>query len=458
MRTAGLSRAALAALVLTGCATPITVVGHLGSYDEVFRGTGANTGTSSQWEAVLEPSKVRCTASAELIALSRWSNRIVCTDGRTGTVETALVDGGLSEGTGRLSDGTAITLVRGVDGRPAGYYERFLQAHRQLGGATPSSGGPAVEQRAADEPVAAQEALMAREARARALGAYTAHVEEAAKAEEVGHVRDAVTSYVAALGVAADAGMEEGPLRERIIELVGSLTPSPAIPEEARRHAIRGQTLLTAATSRNDYLQAAREFERALLAAPWWGDIYYNLALAQDGADEPTAAVANLRLFLLTGPEASLARQTRDQLYALEARAERAVQTQRWLGEWRTATGSTLRMRLTDDEYVLYQVTTSATAQKGGWSVGDIVFRGQPEGDTLSGAYFPRQCVGTGNDAVCARCFGTVQRALATATLSPDGQQFTIAAQHERFRYNLSTCVKTSQSLAPITSTYTRVE
>jgi hypothetical protein len=137
MQIAGFWLAALAAVVLTGCAAPITVVGYTGSYDEIFRGSGANTGTSSQWEAVLEPSNVRCTASAKLIG-GRWSNRITCSDGRTATVETDLVDLALSEGTGRLSDGTTITVVRGIDARPAGYYERFLREHRQVSGAAPA--------------------------------------------------------------------------------------------------------------------------------------------------------------------------------------------------------------------------------------------------------------------------------------------------------------------------------
>ncbi|MBX9902886.1 MAG: tetratricopeptide repeat protein [Burkholderiales bacterium] len=110
-------------------------------------------------------------------------------------------------------------------------------------------------------------------------------------------------------------------LRERIIKLAQEIKPPPALPEEAERRMARGSAAFKAAKSENDYKDAVREFEQAYNAAPWSGDIYYNLGLAQDKAGDYASAIRSLKLAMLAVPGS---RETRTLLYEVEYRQEKA--------------------------------------------------------------------------------------------------------------------------------------
>ena len=71
-------------------------------------------------------------------------------------------------------------------------------------------------------------------------------------------------------------------LREKIIALAQQLKPAPTLPDEAERRMARGAAAFKAAQSAADYQDAVKEFTQATLAAPWYGDAYFNLGLAQD--------------------------------------------------------------------------------------------------------------------------------------------------------------------------------
>ena len=81
-------------------------------------------------------------------------------------------------------------------------------------------------------------------------------------------------------------------LREKIIKLAREIKPAPAVPEEAERRMMRGTAALEGVKSVADYRNAAIEFEQATLAAPWYGDAYFNLGVAQDKAENYEAAFA----------------------------------------------------------------------------------------------------------------------------------------------------------------------
>lgn len=109
-------------------------------------------------------------------------------------------------------------------------------------------------------------------------------------------------------------------LRERIIKLGAELKPAPAIPEEAERRMVRGETAFKGATSVADYQEAAKEYEQATLAAPWYGDAYYNLGLVQDKAGDYKAALRSLNFALLTSPDN---KEIKALIYQVEYRAEK---------------------------------------------------------------------------------------------------------------------------------------
>ena len=117
-------------------------------------------------------------------------------------------------------------------------------------------------------------------------------------------------------------------LRERIIKLAQGIKPSPAVPEDARRAFVQGVTIAKASTDAQGQVLAIESFNEALRIAPWWGDAYYNRAVAQDLAGRLADARDSIRLYLLTGPSAQDARDAQDRIYALEAKEKLVMAAQ----------------------------------------------------------------------------------------------------------------------------------
>lgn len=113
-------------------------------------------------------------------------------------------------------------------------------------------------------------------------------------------------------------------LRAKIIKLARTMKPAPAIPEEAERRMARGVSAMKTAKAISDYKDAAREFELATLAAPWYADAYYNLGMAQNKAEEFAKAAGSLKLYLLAAPGARDAKEARTLMYELEFKQEKA--------------------------------------------------------------------------------------------------------------------------------------
>lgn len=110
-------------------------------------------------------------------------------------------------------------------------------------------------------------------------------------------------------------------LREKIIKLAQELKPAPAVPDEAERRMARGTAAVKGAKSTADYQEAAREFELATLAAPWYGDAYYNLGFVQDKAEQYEAALRSLKLAQLASPDA---KEIKALIYEVEFRDEKS--------------------------------------------------------------------------------------------------------------------------------------
>ncbi len=112
-------------------------------------------------------------------------------------------------------------------------------------------------------------------------------------------------------------------LREKIIRLAQELKPAPAVPEEAERRMARGTAALKGAKSVADYRDAVKEFEQATLAAPWYGDAYFNLGFVQDKAENYEAALRSLKLALLASPND---KEIKALIYEVEYRSENSPQ------------------------------------------------------------------------------------------------------------------------------------
>jgi ankyrin repeat protein len=108
--------------------------------------------------------------------------------------------------------------------------------------------------------------------------------------------------------------------RRLIIKLASELKPAPAIPEEARKHFVEGTAIVKAAKNPAQQALAAQSFNEALKIAPWWGDAYYNLGVAQELAEKYDEAEKAFNFYLLTNPSATEKREVQDRIYGLSAK------------------------------------------------------------------------------------------------------------------------------------------
>ena len=115
-------------------------------------------------------------------------------------------------------------------------------------------------------------------------------------------------------------------LREKIIKHVQTMKPKPAVPEEARRHFIEGNTLLKAAKEQRGYGLARDAYRQCLLVAPWWADAYNNYAVALEISGQFDDAVNALKLYIATNPGESESRKAQDKIYEIGAKKKIAAQ------------------------------------------------------------------------------------------------------------------------------------
>jgi tetratricopeptide (TPR) repeat protein len=133
--------------------------------------------------------------------------------------------------------------------------------------------------------------------------------------------RDTLRQYVAALQRAPG----DQTLRENIIALSLHLSPRPEIPEEARRHFVKGGAIQKESKDPQALELAINEYNQALLVAAWWPEAYYNFGVALEQAGKFDAAIDALKLYLLTKPSTAEAREAQDKLYAIEGKKDLAA-------------------------------------------------------------------------------------------------------------------------------------
>lgn len=114
-------------------------------------------------------------------------------------------------------------------------------------------------------------------------------------------------------------------LREKIIKHVQGMKQKPVIPEDARRHFVRAVTVLEEAKQPSDSAEAAEEFRKALLIAPWWSETYMKMGLALETAQRYDDAIASLKLFMTTKPRDDVLRKTQDEIYKIEMKRDKAA-------------------------------------------------------------------------------------------------------------------------------------
>ncbi len=141
----------------------------------------------------------------------------------------------------------------------------------------------------------------------------------AEEAESNGEYREAFQIYLSANPTL------DSTIVERVIRLYKMLDSPPAIPEEARKQAIFGQTAVQEATADKGYDEAIVAYGKASSLAPWWADMYHNLAVIHEKRCNYAQAVRSLvlALLLVASSDDPEARSLQDKLYELEYKASR---------------------------------------------------------------------------------------------------------------------------------------
>jgi tetratricopeptide (TPR) repeat protein len=111
-------------------------------------------------------------------------------------------------------------------------------------------------------------------------------------------------------------------LREKIIALAMTLHPGPGTPDAATMAEGAAEYAFKNAKSEGDYSKAAKQFEKALLLAPWLATDYFNCGVAHEKAGENKEAIRCFNFYLLAAPNASDAQATKKRIGGLQYAAQ----------------------------------------------------------------------------------------------------------------------------------------
>ena len=201
--------------------------------------------------------------------------------------------------------------------------------------------GPSAEQiRAMEEKRVRAEEARAREAEERRVAeeARQARLLSAiGKADLAAANKDfdnAFRNYATALEYVQRYDKDDIRIREKMAGLAASMPAPPQPGDEALRFMVRGQAKVKMGGT-GSYEAAMEEMEKALMAAPWWADGYFNLGLIQEKAASYAEALQNLKLYLLAAPQSPDAKAVQMKIYEIEVAQEEAKKTQALGGVWR---------------------------------------------------------------------------------------------------------------------------
>ncbi len=119
-------------------------------------------------------------------------------------------------------------------------------------------------------------------------------------------------------------------LRGKLIQMAGTGEVKPDLPEQARRHMVRGKAKIKTA----GFVGAAEEMTSAIRIAPWWPEAYYNLGLMQERAGEYGKAMDSYELYLSSGPPEAEAQALQAKIYELEVVEEERDAIQEFAGQY----------------------------------------------------------------------------------------------------------------------------
>jgi tetratricopeptide (TPR) repeat protein len=138
------------------------------------------------------------------------------------------------------------------------------------------------------------------------------HRDRARLFESKGQYREALFEYSAALRAA-----DENEAADILGVCFGMVRKNPALsemPEAALKYAIRGEVLVT----EGSFEKASLELKKAIQAAPYAGQLYYNIALVYAELKNYPEAIHNMRIYQVAAPDASNARAAKNEIIKWE--------------------------------------------------------------------------------------------------------------------------------------------
>jgi tetratricopeptide (TPR) repeat protein len=111
-------------------------------------------------------------------------------------------------------------------------------------------------------------------------------------------------------------------LREKIIALALTLNPKPATPTAATQAEGAAEYAFKNAKANSNFSDAAKQYEKALLLAPWLAADYFNCGVAHEKAGENKEAIRNFSLYLLAAPNADDAQAVNKRIGGLQYAAQ----------------------------------------------------------------------------------------------------------------------------------------
>jgi tetratricopeptide (TPR) repeat protein len=115
-------------------------------------------------------------------------------------------------------------------------------------------------------------------------------------------------------------------LRKKIIDLSLELKSLPKTPDEVLELKGQAAYVMKNASSAADYQGAVDAYKKAVLIAPWVGDVYYNLGVVEQKAEQPAAASDAFKLYLRAKPDASDKAEVLERLGALQVLVDKKKQ------------------------------------------------------------------------------------------------------------------------------------
>ncbi len=115
-------------------------------------------------------------------------------------------------------------------------------------------------------------------------------------------------------------------LREKIIAVVLTMNPKPTIPDSVILAEGGAEYAFKHAQNISDFSDAAKQYEKALLIAPWLAVDYFNCGVAHEKAGENKEAILNFNFYLMASPGANDAQDVKKRIGGLQYVMQKAVE------------------------------------------------------------------------------------------------------------------------------------